>query len=104
MASLTKQLNIVALVFILLLSVCGAPCTSASSLHQREKQSSSWYSDCRNGYRKLGFRNCENAASLTPVGRVAWSQSLKRALSPPPAPIQRLASHHGGAPPPPPTK
>ncbi|KAL8111761.1 hypothetical protein AgCh_019460 [Apium graveolens] len=98
MASLAK-LNLVALLFLLLLSVWGAPCTSAT-LHQRGKQNSRWYSDCRKGYRKLGFMNCENAGGLTNKGRFAWSQSLKTALSPPPSPVQKYRSVWGGSPPP----
>ncbi|KAK1403275.1 hypothetical protein POM88_002880 [Heracleum sosnowskyi] len=96
------KLNIVALVLILL-SFHGAKwCTSASSLHQRDQQNSRWVSDCRIGYRKLGHLNCENADGFTNMKRSSWSQSLKTALSPPPAPVKRVTSRLGNAAPPPP--
>ncbi|KAL1828720.1 hypothetical protein DCAR_0207975 [Daucus carota subsp. sativus] len=99
MASFNK-LNIIALLLIFLLSACRAPCSSASSLHQREKHNPRWFSNCRHGYRKMGHMNCENAGGITNTGRVAWSESLRKALPPPPAPTQRMASPYGGGPPP----
>ncbi|KAL8157050.1 hypothetical protein AgCh_001953 [Apium graveolens] len=94
MAILTK-LNVVVLVFILL-SFCGARTTSASSLHYDEKHNSRWFMDCRGGHRKLGIMDCESG----PVGsanmnRAFWSQSLKSALSPPPAPVKKVARRSG---------
>ncbi|KAK1403279.1 hypothetical protein POM88_002884 [Heracleum sosnowskyi] len=100
MAFLTK-LYLVALVLILL-SNHSAWCISTSSLSQSTKQHSRWFSDCGNRYRKLGHLNCEDANGLANLDRASWSQSLKEALSPPPAPVTKgAAPSEDDAPPPP---
>ncbi|KAK1403281.1 hypothetical protein POM88_002886 [Heracleum sosnowskyi] len=98
MAFLTK-LNVVVLVLILL-SFYGARTTSASSLHQREKQNWRWFSDCRSGHRKLSLLNCESGGGSANKDRAFWSESLKSALSPPPPPFKQVAPHAGIASPP----
>ncbi|KAK1403276.1 hypothetical protein POM88_002881 [Heracleum sosnowskyi] len=100
MAFLTK-LYLVAFLFILL-SIHGAWCISTSSLPQSNKQNSRWISGCGNRYRKLGHVNCENADGFRNMERASWSQSLKTALSPPPAPVTEGASPSEDYAPPPP--
>lgn len=67
-----------------------------------DKQNSKWFSDCQIGYRKMGYLNCENGDGLTNMKKGTWSQSLKAALSPPPAPVKRVTSRLGNAALPPP--
>ncbi|WOH16571.1 hypothetical protein DCAR_0936127 [Daucus carota subsp. sativus] len=101
MAHLTK-LYLLALAFILL-SNQSARCITASSLHQGDKQNR-WFLSCGNGYRKLGHLNCGNAGESTNMRKTPWSESLKTALSPPPAPVMRGGSPSEDIAPPPPNK
>ncbi|WOH16575.1 hypothetical protein DCAR_0936131 [Daucus carota subsp. sativus] len=92
MAFVTKP-NIFVLVFILL-SIYGALSTSASSLHQREKQNLRWFSDCLSGHRKLGLVDCGGGSANMNRANY-WSESLKSSLSPPPAPVKRVVTRSG---------
>lgn len=67
-----------------------------------EKQNLRWFSNCRINYRKLGDLNCKNAGGLTNMKKTPWSQSLKSALSPPPAPVKGVVSGFRYEAPPPP--
>ncbi|KAL1804483.1 hypothetical protein ACET3Z_033130 [Daucus carota] len=107
MAALTK-LYLVATVF-LLFSNYSARCISASALdHQgsTDELKSRWFRDCETGrYTKLDRLKCRNAFRLRNTGKAPWSESLKKALSPPPAPDVMRGSlpSEDDAPPPPST-
>ena len=67
---------------------------------------SRWFRDCETGrYTKLDRLKCRNAFRLRNTGKAPWSESLKKALSPPPAPDVMRGSlpSEDDAPPPPST-
>lgn len=48
----------------------------------------------------MGDVKCASGGGSANMKRAFWSQSLKSSLSPPPAPVKRVATHAGIATPP----